>query len=102
MPKIILKFEAAVIKEVPFTTSTLTIGRKPDNDVAIDDPAVSSHHCRISLQGDTYFVEDLNSTNGTLVNDKKIIKAGIHDKDVIAIAKHTIIFVDDRPSASRS
>ena len=102
MPKIILKFEAAVIKEVPFTTSTLTIGRKPDNDLAIDHPAVSGHHCRISQQGDTYFIEDLNSTNGTLVNDKKIIKAGIHDKDVITLAKHTLVFVDDRPQAAAS
>lgn len=101
MPKLILKFEAAVIKEFPFTASTLTVGRKPDNDIAIDHPAVSGHHCRILLQGDTYFVEDLNSTNGTLVNDKKIIKAGIHDKDVIAIAKHTLVFVNDRPSASQ-
>ncbi len=96
MPKVILKFEAAVIKELPMMSSSLTIGRKSDNDIHIDHPAVSGHHCRISLQGDTYFIEDLNSTNGTLVNDKKIIKAGIHDKDVITIAKHTIIFIDDR------
>lgn len=97
MPKIILKFESAVIKEVPMTSSVMTIGRKPDNDLVIDHPAVSGHHCKIVLQGDTYFVEDLNSTNGTLINDKKIIKAGIHHQDKIAIAKHTVVFVDDRP-----
>ena len=102
MPKIILKFEAAVIKEFNLTASSFTIGRKPDNDLAIDHPAVSGHHCRISQQGDTYFIEDLNSTNGTLVNDKKIIKAGIHDKDVITLAKHTLVFVDDRPQAAAS
>ena len=96
MPKVILKFEAAVIKEFPLLASSITIGRKPDNDLVIDHPAVSGHHCRIMLQGDTYFVEDLNSTNGTLVNDKKIIKAGIHHNDVVAVAKHTIIFLDDR------
>ena len=98
MPKLILKFEAAVIKEMPFLTNTLSIGRKPDNDLVIDHPAVSGNHCRISLQSGTYFIEDLNSTNGTLVNDKKIIKSGIHNNDVIAIAKHTLIFVDDRPN----
>ncbi len=99
MPKVILKFEAAVIKEFPLLSSSLTIGRKPDNDFVIDHPAVSSNHCRIMLQGDTYFIEDLNSTNGTLVNDKKIIKSGIHDKDVITIAKHTLIFIDDRANS---
>src|SRR3990167_2509944 len=97
MPRVILKFEAAVIKEHPMITSTLTIGRKPDNDLVINHPAVSGSHCRIILHGDTYFVEDLNSTNGTLVNDKKIIKSGIHNNDVITVAKHTITFIDDRP-----
>ncbi len=97
MPKLILKFESAVIKEISLNSGTLTIGRKPDNDVVIDHPAVSGHHCRILFQGDTYFVEDLNSTNGTLVNDKKIIKAGVHNQDVIGIAKHTAVFMDDRP-----
>ena len=98
MPKIILKFEAAVIKEYPMTSSTLTIGRQADNDIYIDHPAVSRHHCRILLQGNIYFIEDLNSTNGTLHNDKKVIKAGLRDQDVIAIAKHNLIFVDDRPA----
>ena len=96
MPKVILKFEAAVIKEFPMLSGTLTIGRKPENDLVINHPAISGHHCRITLQGDTYFIEDMNSTNGTLVNDKKIIKAGIHHNDVITIAKHTVIFIDDR------
>ena len=100
MPKLILKFDSAVIKEIPMISSVVTVGRKPDNDVVIDHPAVSAHHCKIMLQGDTYFVEDLNSTNGTLVNDKKIVKAGIHNQEVIGIAKHTILFIDDRPEQS--
>lgn len=102
MPKIILKFESAVIKELPMTASVLTVGRKPDNDLVIDHPAVSGHHCKIAMQGDTYFVEDLNSTNGTLVNDKKIIKAGLHHQDKIAIAKHTLVFIDDRPVSAEA
>lgn len=100
MAKIILKFEAAVIKEYLITGSEFRIGREPDNDIVIDHPAVSRHHCRILLQGDTFFVEDLNSTNGTLVNGKKIIKAGIHNQDIVAIAKHTLVLVDDRPAAA--
>lgn len=101
MPKLILKFEAAVIKEVPFHSSVLTVGRKPDNDLVIDHPAVSGHHCKIMLQGDTYFVEDLNSTNGTLVNGKKIIKAGLHHQDTIGVAKHTLVFIDERPVSAQ-
>lgn len=96
MPKLILKFETAVIKEIPISSSVVTVGRKSDNDVVIDHPAVSGHHCKVMLQGDTYFVEDLNSTNGTLMNGKKIIKAGLHNQDTIAIAKHSLVFVDDR------
>lgn len=101
MPKLILKFESAIIKEYPVISSVVTVGRKPDNDLVIDHPAVSGHHCKIVLQGDTYFVEDLNSSNGTLVNDKKIIKAGIHNQDHIGIAKHTLLFVDDRPVSAK-
>lgn len=97
MPKLILKFEAAVIKEYPIITSTVTVGREPDNDIPIDHPAISRHHCKIMLQGDTYFVEDLNSTNGTMVNGKKIIKAGIHNQDVVNLAKHSLTLIDDRP-----
>lgn len=102
MPKLIVKFESAVIKEFPVMSSTVTVGRKPDNDLVIDHPAVSGHHCKIMLQGDIYFVEDLNSTNGTMVNDKKIIKAGLHNQDKIAIAKHTIVFMDDRPVSAEA
>lgn len=100
MARMLLKFESAVIKEIPITSSVFTIGRKSDNDLVIDHPAVSGHHCRIILQGETYFIEDLNSTNGTLLNSKKILKAGIHHQDVITCAKHTLIFLDDRPSVS--
>lgn len=96
MPKLIVKFETAVIKEFPIISSSVTIGREADNDIQLDHPAISRHHARIILQGDTYFVEDLNSTNGTLVNDKKIIKAGIHHQDAVVIAKHSLVFIDDR------
>ncbi|MBI4062786.1 MAG: FHA domain-containing protein [Elusimicrobia bacterium] len=100
MPKLLLKFNAAVIKEIPIAKNTLTVGRKDDNDIVIDNPAVSGHHCKIFLQGDGYFVEDLNSTNGTFVNEKKIIRAGLKTNDVVGIVKHALVFVDDRPGAT--
>src|SRR6185436_9654370 len=95
MPKFLLQFEGAVIKEIP-AKEEITIGRKPDNDVVIDNPAVSSHHCKIVLVGDTYFVEDLNSTNGVFLNAKKIVKSGLQNNDVIGIAKHALKFIDER------
>ncbi|MBI5239269.1 MAG: FHA domain-containing protein [Elusimicrobia bacterium] len=97
MPKLLLKFNAAVIKEIPFDRPALTVGRKPDNDIIIDNPAVSGHHCRISVQGGTYFVEDLDSTNGTLVNEKRVKKAGLHHNDVVGVAKHALVFLEDKP-----
>jgi len=96
MPKLIFKFESAVIKEIPITKSPITIGRKPDNDIPIDNPAVSGHHCKIFLSGDIYIVEDLNSTNGTLVNGKKIMTAGIKHNDVIGIVKHSLVYIDEK------
>src|SRR5262245_23894715 len=95
MPKLLLKFNAAVIKEIPITKDTLTVGRKPDNDIVIDNPAISSRHCKISLQGGAYFIEDLESTNGTYVNEKRIKKAGLHNNDVVGLAKHALVFVED-------
>ena len=97
MPKLLLKFNAAVIKEIPLDKDVFTVGRKPDNDISIDNPAISGHHCKVIHQGDTYYVEDLESTNGTFVNEKRVMKAGLHDTDVIGLAKHALVFIDDRP-----
>jgi pSer/pThr/pTyr-binding forkhead associated (FHA) protein len=100
MVKLQLKFNAAVIKEHPFTKDELTVGRKPENDIVIDNPAVSGRHARIVKQGDEYLIEDLNSTNGTFLKDRKILKAVLHNKDEVFIAKHSIVFLNDQETAS--
>lgn len=97
MPKLLLKFNAAVIKEIPFDKDSFSVGRKPDNDIVIDNPAISGHHCKISVQGGTYFVEDLESTNGTFVNEKRVKKSGLHHSDVVGLAKHALVFIEDAP-----
>jgi pSer/pThr/pTyr-binding forkhead associated (FHA) protein len=97
MPKLLLKFNAAVIKEIPFDKDSLSVGRKPDNDIVIDNPAISGHHCKLSVQGGTYFVEDLESTNGTFVNEKRVKKSGLHHSDVVGLAKHALVFIEDAP-----
>ena len=96
MPKFLLQFEGAVLKEIP-VKDEITVGRKPDNDVVIDNPAVSGHHCKILRVGDSFYVEDLHSTNGVFLNAKKVVKSGLQNNDVIGIAKHALKFIDDRP-----
>jgi pSer/pThr/pTyr-binding forkhead associated (FHA) protein len=100
MAKLILKFNAAVLKEYEIQKSVMTIGRTPDNDIVIDNPAVSGHHCKIIAAGDGFYVEDLVSTNGTYLNNKRMVKARLKQDDVIGLAtKHALVFVDEKPEA---
>ena len=81
MSRFLLQLQGAVLKEIPITTGVITVGRSPDNDIVIDNPAVSSHHCKITLVGNTFVVEDLNSSNGVFLNAKKIDKSGLHQRN---------------------
>jgi pSer/pThr/pTyr-binding forkhead associated (FHA) protein len=91
MPTLILKFEDRVLKEYPVGT-VATIGRLPDNTLIIDNPAVSGHHARVFLDGDCYVVEDLRSKNGTYVNEQHVLRATLHDGDVLLVGKHKLVF----------
>lgn len=94
MAKLFLKFEQAVLKEVPLSQGVVTIGRLPDNVIHVDNLAVSGHHAKIYWEGDKYVLEDNNSLNGTFVNNRRISKIAIHDGDSILIGKHTLVFED--------
>ena len=94
MPKILLKFETSVIRDIPLEKPAFTVGRKPDNDIVLDNPTVSGHHCKIYEAGGTWFVEDLNSTNGTYVNGKKVLKAGLRPNDSVGVVKYSLTFMD--------
>ena len=100
MPKVLLQYEGAVIKEIALAKD-VSIGRKPDNDIVIDNPAVSGHHCKITIAGESFFVEDLNSTNGVFLNAKKIMKSGLKNNDVIGVGKHVLKFIDDRAQSTQ-
>jgi pSer/pThr/pTyr-binding forkhead associated (FHA) protein len=100
MPKLLLKFNAAVIKELAMDKESISIGRKPDNDIVIDNPAISGHHCKLTLEGGGYYVEDLESTNGTFVNEKRIKKSGLHHNDVVGVAKHAVVFLNEAAAES--
>ena len=95
MTKIILKFKDAVLKEMPVERELVTVGRKPDNDLQIDNLAVSGHHARIFKAGDWFLIEDLDSLNGTFVNGKMIKESPLKNGDEILIGKHTLKFVSE-------
>lgn len=99
MDKLILNFKESTLKEYPMDKDAFTIGRKPDNDIQIDNPVVSGKHARVFKEGRKVVVEDLGSTNGTFVNKKKITKCELKHKDIIFIGKHTIVFLSDDPVA---
>ncbi len=95
MAKVLLKFNEKVLKEITLEAPQLTLGRKPDNDEVIDNPAVSGHHARIVKEGNAFFIEDLNSTNGTFLNDSKVQKEKLKNGDRIAIGKHLLVFEEE-------
>src|ERR1700749_4451810 len=72
-----------------------TIGRLPDNDIRIDNGAVSGHHSLIINILNDSFLEDLNSTNGTYVNGKLIKKHALQHGDVITVGHHQLRFAED-------
>ena len=92
MARVILVFNKKVIKEYPFDKDNMTVGRSEGNDIVIDNLAVSGLHARIDKAQDTYILTDLQSTNGTFVNDKRITSHRLQHKDKIIIGKHLLFF----------
>ena len=99
MAKVILMFKDKVIKEFPFVKESMGIGRKPDNDIIIDNLAVSGHHARIDKTKDAFVLTDMQSTNGTFVNDKKVFSHSLKHGDKIHIGKHTFVFLTSEKEA---
>jgi len=90
MARLLLKFDSQILREIPIGTRPVTIGRAPDNDVHIDNLAVSDHHARLYAEGDRLVLEDLSSLNGTYVNDARIERTTLRDGDTIQIGKHQL------------
>jgi len=95
MAKLILKFEAATLREIPLSKPSLSIGRSPGNDVVIDNLAVSGHHAKLIVDQDHYVIEDLSSLNGTFLNSQRIRRSVLKDGDEILIGKHTLVYRDE-------
>jgi pSer/pThr/pTyr-binding forkhead associated (FHA) protein len=99
MLRIILKFNSTVLKELKIDQDEIIIGRDSGNDIQIDNVAVSREHARIIRGPNYYLIEDLNSTNGTFVNGKKINKKFLQEVDEISIGKHSLQIVLEDPPA---
>jgi hypothetical protein len=95
MPKLILKSHGAVLKEIKLDKQRLTIGRKPDNDIVLDDQSASGHHARIIQIQSVYFIEDAGSSNGTFANGKKTERKQLVNGDQITIGQHSLLYQDD-------
>jgi pSer/pThr/pTyr-binding forkhead associated (FHA) protein len=98
MARLVLSLDGQILAEYNMNKERYTIGRLPDNDIRIDNPAVSGHHSLIINILNDSFLEDLNSTNGTYVNGKLIKKHAMQHGDVITVGHHQLRFVDQQES----
>ena len=95
MPKMIVSIDGVVIKEVQLTKDRTTLGRRPYNDIVIDNLAVSGEHAVLQMSGNEVYLEDLNSTNGTYINGKAIKKQLLVHNDTVEIGKYRIKYLVD-------
>jgi hypothetical protein len=100
MPKMIVSIDGVVIKEVQITKDRTTLGRRPYNDIVIDNLAVSGEHAVLQMLGGQVYLEDLNSTNGTYVNGKAAKKQLLQNGDTVEVGKYKIKFVTDTAGES--
>src|SRR5271154_7299550 len=96
MPKLVLKFENSVLKEMPVGSKEVSIGRSPDNAMVIDNPAVSHYHARVFNEEGRLMLEDFGSMNGTFVNGQRVKMVMLKPGDSVAIGKHTIVIAESR------
>jgi pSer/pThr/pTyr-binding forkhead associated (FHA) protein len=97
-----MKFNDAVLKTIETDKEVITIGRNVKNDIQIDNLSVSKQHARIVKRQGKYFIEDMKSTNGTYLNEKKIAKEKLANNDVITIGKHTLLAILEKKPVESS
>lgn len=93
MGKLVVSLDGVVIKEVQVTKDKTTLGRRPYNDIVIDNLAVSGEHAVLQMVGQDVFIEDLNSTNGTYINGKAVKKQLLQHNDTVEIGKYKIKYL---------
>ena len=98
MGKLVVSLDGVVIKEVQITKDKTTLGRRPYNDIVIDNLAVSGEHAVLQMVGADVFIEDLNSTNGTYINGRAVKKQLLNHNDTVEIGKYKIKYLVDESS----
>ncbi|MEO5378055.1 MAG: FHA domain-containing protein [Magnetococcus sp. DMHC-6] len=102
MAKIVIKVKGVIREERELTRVATAIGRTSENEIILDNPAVSRSHAAIVRKGDKYLLEDLDSRNGTFVNGQRIQRHELQDGDSILVGKHTLLYVDHQNSSSEN
>lgn len=100
MAKIIIKFNNEVIDHVDLKQGDMKIGRRPGCDIHIDNLAVSGEHANIFTIGEDSFIQDLDSTNGTFLNNKRIAKHHLRNGDQVVIGKFALVYVTEHVGAA--
>ncbi|WP_447977744.1 FHA domain-containing protein [Candidatus Nitrospira bockiana] len=100
-PKIIVTYNESIVTELELEGEEVTIGRKPGNTLVLDDAAVSGQHARVVKIQSVFFLEDLKSTNGTFINETRIDRQQLKDRDVVSIGKHRLLFREHNAQALR-
>ena len=95
MPKMIVSLDGVAIREVQLCKDRTSLGRRPYNDIVIDNLAVSGEHAVLQMSGNEVYVEDLNSTNGTYVNGKTVKKQLLQNGDFVEIGKYRVQYVSE-------
>ncbi|MEX8193072.1 FHA domain-containing protein [Comamonas guangdongensis] len=101
MPTLVISIDGAVIKEVKLTKERTTLGRRPYNDIVIENLAVSGEHAVLTIDSGMVVIEDLRSTNGTYVNGNAIQKQPLQNGDLLDIGRYKIRFLNDSPVAAQ-
>lgn len=99
MPKMIVSIDGVVIKEIQLTKDRTSLGRRPYNDIVIDNLAVSGEHAVVQMLGEEVHLEDMNSTNGTYVNGRAVKKQLLQNADVIEVGRYKIKYLAEGVSA---
>lgn len=99
MAKLVLSMDNQVLREIPLDRERITIGRKPQNDIQIDNLAISGAHAAVVTILHDSFLEDLDSTNGTFVNGRQIQKHFLQHNDVVELGKYRLKYVKDPSQA---
>ncbi len=99
MPRLIVTIDGVTLREVPLLRERVTIGRRPHNDVVIDNLAVSGEHAAIERGAEGVFLEDLGSTNGTFLNGRPIQRAPLQHRDTFDVGKYRLRYIDELPTA---